>query len=244
MMTDVSGFDCEKYREMEDKSFIRLIVEGDEGARLRFKEMYLDGLARSVVFRRYPGLKSYIEDICQDLWVYFTERNWQAVRNFLSLLDSPNPPKLRPYFAVVIGRFIVKRPNYKRTLFAHFVPLIVDADEENGPGPLERIRDPEPGPDQVIEDNEAREKIEKVADFILREVMAPGGTAGLSEREREIVRLRCVARRSSAEVAELFGMNICAVDTALSRAKGKIRRFCEARGMSEAIKEALRDAEC
>jgi DNA-directed RNA polymerase specialized sigma24 family protein len=119
--------------------------------------------------------------------------------------------------------------------------MLLGLDEENDFNPLERIADPEPGPDRVFENNETRERIWSWADFILREVLTAGSPAGLNERELEILRLRCIAKRPSREVAKLFSMKTGAVDTVLSRAKKKIRDFCDAKGLLNDIRETLRD---
>ncbi|MDR0652476.1 MAG: hypothetical protein LBG12_04115, partial [Synergistaceae bacterium] len=111
-----------------------------------------------------------------------------------------------------------------------------------GPDPLEQIADPSPGPDRVLENEAAGEKIGILADILLREVLIPNSPAGLSERELQILRLRCIACRPSREVAELFGMRTGAVDTALSRAKKKICDFCDAKNLLDDIREVLRDA--
>jgi RNA polymerase sigma factor (sigma-70 family) len=221
---------------MTDGKFIRRILDGDEEAALCFKEIYIDGLVRAAVSKKYPSLRSCIEDIRQGLWAYFTERDWKILRNFKNLPNDP-PPGLRSYLYVAISRFIVKQ--YRDQLIGRFIPLFFDEDDDADP--MEKIASPDFGPDRVLENKTSKEKVGNVAGILMNEVLISASPAGLSDRELEILRMRCIMERPSREVADLLGMKAGAVDTALSRAKKKIRDFYEARGLLNDVREVLRD---
>jgi RNA polymerase sigma factor (sigma-70 family) len=220
---------------MTDDDFIRAVLSGDGDAEACFQEIYINGIVRAKIRDRYPWLKSEAEDICQDMWLYFKERDWRFLRNFLALENRF--AGLRAYLCTTVVRFIVKK--YRNKFGCVIIPLIFDEDDETDP--MQKVAAPEPNPDRALENKILEERIEYLTALLFDEVLVPGSPSGLSEREQKIFRMRCVMRLHAKETAEMLGMHIGAVDTALSRAKKKIRDFYEDRGLSNEVREVLRD---
>jgi DNA-directed RNA polymerase specialized sigma24 family protein len=123
-----------------------------------------------------------------------------------------------------------------RNKFAPFlIPLIFDDEKE--------IEIPTPGPDHLFERESARMKIEKLVDVLFEEVLVPISKAGLSDTEQKILHMRYIMQPplSSKEAGKLLGMAPGAVDTALFRARKRIRDFYEAKGLLKDVLEVLRD---
>ena len=225
---------CDGYREFTDYEFIHAVLSGDKGAEGCFSEIYIDGPVRSIVFKKYYWLKADVEDICQEIWLYLKSRHWKILNNFKNLPAGPEAPKLYSYLCGAVSRLIVKQ---YRNKFAHFlVPLIFDNEEE--------MEIPTLGTDQIFEREDAQKRAENLVEMLFSEILTPGSKAGLNDAEQKIFRMRCIMQPSlsSREVGNLLGMKPGAVDTALSRAKKKIRNFYEAKGLLEDAMEVLRDA--
>jgi len=227
---------CERYRELTDHEFIDAVLLGDQGAEGCFREIYIDRPARYVVFKKYYWLKTDIEDVCQDIWLYFKSRDWKLLSNFKNLPVQPEAPKLRSYVYGAVSRLIVKQHGNK---FAPFLfPLIFDDGEEI------EIFAPSPGPDQFFEKENLRQRFENLLEILFSQVLNPSSEAVLNDTEQKIVRMRCLMQPplSSREAAGILKMTPGAVDTALSRARKKIRDFYRDKDLLEDVMEVLQDA--
>jgi hypothetical protein len=103
----MSGY-CDSYREITDDEFIDAVLRSDEAAEGCLREIYIDLPVRSIVFRKYDWLKADIEDICQELWLYFKSRNWKILINFKNLPAQQEAPKLRSYIYGAISETVQK----------------------------------------------------------------------------------------------------------------------------------------
>ena len=225
---------CDKYREFTDDEFIEAVLRGDEDAEGCFREIYIDGPVHFIVFKKYYWLKADVEDICQEIWLYFKSRNWKLLSNFKNLPAQSEAPKLHSYLYGAVSRLIVKQ---YRNKFGHFlIPLIFDDDENE-------IEIPTPGADQAFERENAHERAENLVEVLFSEVLVPGSKAKLSDAEQKILRMRCIMQQplSSKEVGDCLGMTPGAVDAAFFRARKKIRNFYEAEGLLKDVMEVLRD---
>ena len=223
---------CDRYREISDDRFIDAVLLGDERAEGCFREIHIDQPVRSIVFKKYYWLKADIEDICQDLWLYFKSRGWKLLSNFKNLPTRPEAPKLCSYVYGAVSRLIVKQ--YKNKLAPFLIPLVLDDGEE--------IEIPTPGPDQFFESENLRQRVENLSEIFFSEVL--DSEAVLSDTEQKIVRMRCVMQPplSSKEAGDILDMTSGAVDTALSRAKKKIRDFYKGKDLLDDVMEVLQDA--
>ena len=228
---------CDRYRKITDREFIDAVLLGDGGAEGCFNEIYIDKPVRSIVFKKYYWLKNDIEDICQDLWLYFKSRNWRVLSNFKNLPPQPNIPELRAYIYGAVSRLIVKQ--YRNKFAPLLIPLIFNDGEE-----LEIPTLDQAGPDHAMEREDLRKRAVNLAEILFSEVLDPNSEAVLNDTEQKIVRMRCVMQPplSSREAGSILKMTPGAVDTALSRARKKIRLFCKSKGLLEDVMEVFRDA--
>jgi RNA polymerase sigma factor (sigma-70 family) len=227
---------CDKYREMTDEDFIDAVLSGDSDAEAGFQEIYINGIVRAKVRVKFPWLSSETEDICQEIWVYFKERNWRILQNYDALRDKA--AGLRAYLCATVARFIAKR--YRNKFGGFVIPLIFDENDETDP--FQKIESPEPNPQRALENKDIGEKMENLTAMLFDEALKSNSAAALNEKELKIVRMRCVMGLHSKKVSEILEMSVSSVDTALSRAKKKIRYFYAAKGLLEEVREVLRDA--
>jgi DNA-directed RNA polymerase specialized sigma24 family protein len=229
----MSGY-CDKYRKITDNEFIDAIFIGDEGAEGCFREIFIDQPVRSLVFKKYYWLKTEVEDICQELWLYFKSRDWKLLSNFKDLPVQPEAPKLRSYVYGAISRRIVKQ--YKNKFAPLLIPLIFDDGCE--------MEIPTSGADRAFERKDLQKRAENLVEILFNEALTPDSKAGLSDAEQKIVRMRLIMQPplSSKETAASLKMALGSVDTALFRAKKKIRDFYISKNLIEDVREVLRDA--
>ena len=247
---------CDKYRDLSDIEYIDEILAGNNEAEACFREIYIDRLVNFIVFKKLYWLKPSLEDICQEIWLNFKEKNWKILVNFKNL-QTPEPLKLQKYIGVAICRFIAnncwtkfgpilfpqifgdkEKMEEQKRVFA--VPLSSDDKEDID------IAAPESDwPENIVEYNDVLNRLENLVKVFFSNVIPEDriSKAGLNEREQRIVRLKCVANLSSKEIGCLLEMTPEAVDTALSRAKKKIRDYYKEEGLWNDVMEALRDAE-
>jgi len=228
---------CDKYRELTDDEFIKAVLHADEGAEGCFREIYIDQPVRFIVFKKFYWLKGDLEDICQEIWLHFKSANWKLLSNFQNLPTQPEPPKLRSYLFGAISRLIAKQ---YRDKFGYFlIPLIFDDDGEE-----REIEDPSPGPEQAFEREDIQKRAENLVKIFFNEALIPSSKAGLNDAEQKILRVKCIMQPplSSKEAGGILEITPGAVDTALFRARGKIRKYYEAKGLLKDVMEVLQDA--
>jgi DNA-directed RNA polymerase specialized sigma24 family protein len=232
---------CDAYRELTDDKFIEAVLNGDGDAEGCFREIHIDQPVRRLVFNKFYWLKSDIEDISQEIWLYFKSRDWKVLSNFKNLPVQPGqtekPPRLHSYLYGAASRLIAKQ--YKNSFGHLLIPLIFDDDGEE-----KELEIPTEGPERVFEREDMRERACNLTEILFSEVLISNSKAGVNDTEQKIVRMKCIMQPplSSKEAGGLLKMTPGAVDTALSRARGKIRAFYEAKGLLKDVMEVLRDA--
>jgi DNA-directed RNA polymerase specialized sigma24 family protein len=251
---------CDKYINFTDIEYIDAVLMGDNEAEACFREMFIDKPVLNIVSRKFPWLKTDVDDICQEIWKYFKEKDWRVLISFKNLsAQQANPPKLSSYIWGAVSNLIAtyymsklgpilwppiyydddeKIEQYKKR-------IIIDSISTDEGDDIDVIAPESERPDKKVEHKDVMERLEKLVDVLFREVLPKNGIskAGLSEREQGIVRLKCIARLPSKEVGSILGMMTGAVDTALSRAKKRVLDYFNDKELLGDVKEGLRDAE-
>jgi RNA polymerase sigma factor (sigma-70 family) len=239
---------CDKYINFTDTEFIEAILTGDKEAEACFREMYIDKPVRNIVSKKYPWLKTDVDDISQEIFKYFKEKDWRALINFKNLsAQQMEPPKLCSYIWGAASKLIAT--HYMNKLGPILWPPIYYDDDEKIEQYTKRIiaisistydeedtkvfaLEPD-RPDIKVKREEVLKRLENLVEVLFSKVLPKDGIskAGLSEIEQRIIRLRCIARLSSKEVGSILGMKPGTVDSTLSRTKKKIRDYFSDEGL-------------
>ena len=117
---------CDKYYDLSDAEFIDEIMAGNKEAEACFREIHIDKPVHSIISTKFRWLKPEEEDICQEIWLYFKEKNWKVLINFSSI-QTPVPLKLSAYIRGAVSNFIA---THYRTKFAPILfPRILGGEE-------------------------------------------------------------------------------------------------------------------
>lgn len=199
-------------RQSAEARLLKGCLEGDPGSWREFVETYSPLILQVIraTLRRFEAghrASESEEDLHQRVFMALWEGNRRRLRSF----EGRRRSSLATWLRVVAANLVIDQLRKTKPAAA---PLAEEVGQE-GCGVW--LANPGPGPDGEMEDRQAVE--------ILRQELA-----SLGERERLVLKLRCLDGRSGQEAAQLMGIDRNHVDQILHRVRKKLRQRLENAG--------------